>query len=159
VEINKEALMTWRVAGSLLALRKQVNEKYPTRAKAADGTIGDEAHASRASDHNPWIKEGEMGIVSGMDITHDPAHGVDSYKLAEQLRVSRDPRLKYVISNGRIFSSLVSPWVWRKYNGSNKHSHHVHISVKETKKFYDDPAPWEVPMLGKIPTSIPEKGK
>lgn len=99
-----------------------------------------------------------MGVVTAMDITNDPKNGVDSERLAEQLRLSRDPRIKYIISNKKICSSLLQPWVWRKYTGSNPHDHHVHISVKEDKKFYDDVAPWEIPMLGKVPTSTPEKG-
>lgn len=149
--------MTWRVAKSLLKLRETVNGKFPARKKDWDGTIGDEAHASRASDHNPWVREGTTGVVTAMDITHDPAHGVDSYKLAEQLRIGRDPRIKYVISNRRICSSEVSPWTWRPYKGKNPHDHHVHVSVHSDKIHYDDEAPWEIPMLGKVPTSAPEK--
>lgn len=148
--------MTWRVAKSLLVLRSQVNAKFPSRAKGWDGTIGDEAHASRASDHNPWVHEGGMGIVTAMDITHDPLHGVDSYKMAEQLRLSRDPRIKYIISNRRICSSEVAAWTWRPYSGTNPHDHHVHVSVKADKAHYDEEAPWEIPMLGKVPTSEPE---
>lgn len=148
--------MTWRVAEALEVLRKQINAKFPARSKAWDGGIGDEAHATRNSDHNPWVKEGSVGIVTARDFTHDPASGMDSYKLAEQLRESRDPRIKYIISNRRICSSEVAPWTWRPYTGSNPHDHHVHVSVKSTKQFYDDQAPWEIPMLGRVPTSEPE---
>src|SRR6266478_2448733 len=118
--------MTWRVAKSLLHLREQVDKHYPNRHKDNDGTIGDSAHASRTSDHNPWVKDGSLGIVTAMDISHDPNHGFDSYKFAEQLRVGRDNRIKYVISNHSIFNSS---WIWRSYSGSNPHDHHVHISV------------------------------
>lgn len=149
--------MTWRVAESLEVLRRQINEKFPDRDKSWDGGIGDEAHASRDSDHNPWVREDGTGIVTARDYTHDPEHGFDSYLFADQLRISRDPRIKYVISNGRIFSSTVSPWTWRKYNGSNKHDHHVHVSVLPEKKHYDDSAPWEVPLLGKVPSVKPEQ--
>lgn len=148
--------MAWRVAKSLLAIRDQVNAKFPDRDKDWDGTIGDAAHASRNSDHNPWIKDGSTGIVSAMDITHDPSSGMDSYKMAEQLRLGQDDRIKYVISNRKIFSSTTSPWKWRKYSGSSPHDHHVHISVKSQKVFYDDTAPWEIPMLGKVPSERPE---
>lgn len=144
--------MSWRVAKSLLMLRGQVNVKFPDRKKDWDGTIGDEAHASRSSDHNPWVQDASGGVVTAMDITHDPAHGVDSYKMAEQLRLSHDPRIKYIISNRRIASSEVSSWEWRLYNGTNPHDHHVHVSVKADVKHYDDEAPWEIPMLGKVPS-------
>ncbi|HKV33547.1 MAG TPA: hypothetical protein VJP89_04485, partial [Pyrinomonadaceae bacterium] len=61
--------MAWRVAKSLLRLREQINELAPNRSKASDGTIGDAAHASRKSDHNPWVKDGSIGVVTAMDIT------------------------------------------------------------------------------------------
>lgn len=138
--------MTWRLARSLERLREQANAAWPTRSKISDGSIGDEAHASRSSDHNPWVKEGSMGIVTAIDITHDPKSGCDSYKLAEQLIRSRDSRIKYVISNGRIAAGTdgPSPWVWRKYSGSNSHAHHVHISVKADKSHYDDTRDWTI---------------
>jgi hypothetical protein len=137
--------MAWRLAESLAQLRDQINDAYPRRSKASDGTIGDAAHASRSSDHNPWVKDGKNGVVTGMDITHDPDKGVDAGKLAEALRSSRDARIKYVISNARICSgdSGPSPWVWRRYTGSNAHRHHVHISVKSEKHFYDSRLNWD----------------
>lgn len=145
--------MKWRVANSLLILRNQVNAKFPGRNKDWDGTIGDANHASRNSDHNPWV---DGGVVTAMDITHDPKNGVDSYEMAEQLRQGRDPRIKYIISNRKIASSTTSPWKWRKYTGSNPHDHHVHISVNSQKRYYDDEAPWEIPMLGKVPSEAAE---
>lgn len=134
----------WRVASSLIHLRDQVNKLFPNRNKENDGTIGDAAHASRTSDHNPWV---DGGVVTAMDITHDPHNGFDSYKFAEELRQGRDPRIKYVISNRRIFSAQASPWIWRAYNGSNPHDHHVHISVLPNKVKYDDATDWITPSL------------
>lgn len=49
--------MTWRLARGLEHLRAQVNTKWSNRSKDSDGSIGDEAHASRSSDHNPWVGE------------------------------------------------------------------------------------------------------
>ena len=53
--------------------------------------------------------------------------------LAEQLRQSRDPRLRYVIHEGRLFSSYnhrdAPAWMWRRYRGRNFHANHVHVSV------------------------------
>lgn len=138
--------MAWRAAKSINQLRKQINEQFPTRSKAADGMIGDAAHASRSSDHNPWVKDGNTGVVTAIDITHDPVNGVDSEKLAEVLLNSRDPRIKYVISNKKIASGAdgPKPWVWRKYGGSNPHNHHVHLSVEDTKSLYDSERPWDL---------------
>lgn len=139
--------MSWRVARSLIKLREQINTRFPERSKAADGTIGDAAHATRSSDHNPWIKDGDMGIVSGMDITHDPAHGLDSEHLAEALRNLKDPRLKYVISNRKIAAFDHENFKWRPYNGKNAHNHHCHISVKPDKAHYDDIKEWALDHL------------
>jgi hypothetical protein len=138
----RDDLMTWRLAKSLAKLRDQVNERHPKRKKHADGSIGDSAHSSRASDHNPHIKDAGTGVVSALDLTHDPANGFDSYAFAESLRLAKDPRCKYVISNGRIFSSTTAPWVWRKYTGSNPHKSHVHISVLAEKRHYDHEGNW-----------------
>jgi len=134
--------MNWRVANSLLTLRTQVNELAPQRSKSDDGTIGDASHQARTSDHNPWIKDGDTRVVSAMDLTHDPHGGFDSYAFAESLREKRnDPRIKYVISNRRIWSPSISP-NWRAYNGSNPHDRHVHVSVSSEKKLYDDTRQW-----------------
>lgn len=127
-----------RIARSLATLRDQVNARWPTRSKSNDGWIGDTAHAARRSDHNP----NGADVVQALDLTHDPAKGFDSYKFAESLRQNRDPRIKYVISNGRIFSSKVSPWQWRPYNGVNAHAKHVHVSVNDNPAQYDDGRPW-----------------
>jgi lysozyme family protein len=127
-----------RIAKSLAVLRDQVNARWPNRSKVSDGWIGDPAHAARASDHNP----NATGVVTALDITHDPAHGVDAGKIAETLRQHKDPRIKYVISNSRIFSSKVSPWQWRPYTGANAHTKHVHVSVDADPALYDSAATW-----------------
>ena len=132
--------MAWRLAKSLETLRTQVNSKWPNRDKSSDGTIGDAAHQATNSDHNP----NSAGVVTAMDITHDPAHGLDARKLAEALVASRDSRIKYIISNGQIISSVVSPWQWRTYSGSNAHRHHVHISVMGSAGLYDDARQWKL---------------
>lgn len=114
--------MTWRLARGLERLRQQVNAKYPNRSKSSDGTIGDRAHAARASDHNP-----SGGIVHALDLTHHT--GVfDAHALAEKLRASKDPRISYIISNRRIASAKAN-WSWRRYTGSNPHSKHIHVSI------------------------------
>jgi hypothetical protein len=140
--------MAWRLAKSLETLRAQVNAKWPTRRRDSDGSIGDEAHATRNSDHNPWVTDGAMGIVTAIDITHDPASGCDSYMLAEVLRGARDPRVKYVISNRKICNSAAQgstpPWGWRPYTGTNPHNHHVHISVLPDKALYDSTTLWNL---------------
>lgn len=146
--LELESIRPWRVAKSLDALLKQVNTKAPSRSKASDGSIGDAAHASRSSDHNPWIIESGVGVVTARDITHDPAHGCDAGVLAETIRTSKDTRVKYIIWNRRIASSSAigtrPAWEWRPYTGTNPHNHHVHISVKSDKANYDSTSDWTI---------------
>jgi hypothetical protein len=115
--------MVWRLARGLEKLRSQVNAKYPNRSRASDGTVGDRAHAARASDHNPF-----RGVVHALDLTDDPGKGFNAHALAERLRLSKDPRIKYIISNRRIASAKAG-WAWRPYRGSNPHSKHIHVSI------------------------------
>lgn len=129
----------WRVAKSLDTLLAQINAAYPNRSKVADGAIGDTAHAATTSDHNP----DQYGVVRARDYTHDPAHGFDAHAMADRIVASRDPRIKYVISRGRIASSTISPWVWRAYEGSNRHDHHAHVSVVADSRA-DNTTPWTI---------------
>lgn len=135
-----------RRAHATESLLEQVNAQWPNRNKDNDGWIGDDAHQARKSDHNPDI----YGIVRAQDITHDPAHGFDSYKFANLILNKQDPRLAYVISNRRIGSGPrgPEPGVWRKYTGTNPHDHHVHISVLGRQQSGDDPGdregPWDL---------------
>lgn len=148
--------MSWRLASSLGKLRTQVDAQWPARSKDSDGSIGDERHQNeRTSDHNPWVKDGAMGVVTAIDITHDPRHGFDSYAFADMLMRNRDPRIKYVISNRRIGSGNVGPsaWTWRPYHGSNAHDHHVHISVLSDKPHYDNISEWNI---GGVPAPTQE---
>jgi hypothetical protein len=128
-----------RLAGSLIKLRTQIDELAPGRAKASDGWIGDAAHAARKSDHNPDAS----GVVRALDITHDPAHGVDAGAIAEQIRQSRDPRVSYIISNSRIANPDIQDWAWRLYDGSNPHDKHFHVSVV-ADALADEQEPWAV---------------
>lgn len=141
--------MTWRLADSLIKLRDQVNAMWPNRSKASDGSIGDAAHATRDSDHNPWIILNGIGIVSAIDITNDPASGASMEWLAGKLEASRDDRIKYVIWNRRILKSYVDgsgrpAWIWQAYTGTNPHDHHLHISVKSEPAYFDNTRPWVI---------------
>lgn len=153
--------MSWRVAKSLDVLLDQINQLAPRRNKVSDGSIGDAAHAARKSDHDPWVKDGNVGIVTARDFTHDPSGGFDAYKFADTLKENHDPRVKYVISNRRIWNPDISP-DWRHYSGINPHDHHTHVSVKADKGHYDDTALWDLSGLEKpvaitTPRALPTK--
>lgn len=134
--------MSWRVAFALDELRKQATLAWPNRSRISDGTIGDLAHQNRTSDHNPWVPPPRGGVVTALDLTHDPANGADMHKLTEA--VKNDPRIKYVIWNRRIWNPSISA-SWRNYTGSNPHTSHAHFSVKATAALYDSRARWALP--------------
>ncbi|RSN65408.1 hypothetical protein DMH01_03255 [Amycolatopsis sp. WAC 04182] len=115
--------MAWYVAKSLEVLRGQLNTMAPRRSTVSDGSIGDAAHSSRTSDHNPT----SSGQVCARDFTHDPGGGLDCHWLARVLVASGDSRIKYVIWDRRIWTPGVG---WKAYSGSNPHTQHLHLSVK-----------------------------
>jgi endonuclease I len=139
-----------RIAASLKKLRDQVNAAAPNRNKESDGWFGDLAHQATNSDHNPWVwdEASRKGVVTALDITHDPAGKCDCRMLAKTLESSKDPRIKYVIWNRKIMNS--SPiggsdaWVWRDYTGQNPHVKHIHISVQCSRDSYDATHEWTV---------------
>lgn len=136
--------MAWRLAGSLVKLREQLNAAYPNRSKVSDGSIGDAAHAAVPSDHNP----NSAGVVCAIDITHSPSTGLDAHALADRLIVNRHPTLKYVISNYRIAGDWTG-WKWVRYYGSNPHDKHIHVSVGRgndgySVQPYDDSSNWNI---------------
>lgn len=145
----------WRLAKALDVLRSQVNTAFPHRRKQNDGTIGDAAHATRASDHNPWVDD---GVVTALDITHDPANGCDCHLLSELLLRSRDPRIKYIIWNKRIANQKARddypPFAWRPYSGASDHTEHMHVSVLAAKIFYDCEQLWTIAPQHKPPVEI-----
>ncbi|MGO8371114.1 hypothetical protein ACC808_22060 [Rhizobium ruizarguesonis] len=143
-----ESKEDWRAAKSLLVLRNQINRMAPRRRKESDGIIGDAAHQSRSSDHNPWVIDEGKGVVTAMDITHDPRNNCSAERIAAAIRDSRDTRVKYIIWNRRIaYSKKVgsgAPWIWLAYTGDNPHTEHIHISVKPEKLAYDSERAWHI---------------
>jgi hypothetical protein len=136
----------WRVANSLNKLLAQANDKAPHRSKASDGAIGDPAHQAEAcaSQHNSCcVKFAGIWIVRARDFTHDPAGGFDSYAFAELLRLSHDPRIRYVISNHRITGPNYG-WVWHAYTGDDPHTNHAHVSVWDDQARFDNTADWKL---------------
>lgn len=112
--------MAYFLSPALARLRLEVNALWPGRSKVSDGWIGDTAHSARKSDHNPDYSAG--GIVRAIDITND---GIDVDAFVSS--VIRDPRTRYVITRGRIWTRENG---WQKYTGPNGHYHHVHVSVR-----------------------------
>ena len=133
--------MSWRLAKSLVKLREQINAAYPGRDKTSDGSIGDAKHASRKSDHNPWITYQGQGIVTAADIDEDVDSTGSVEHIVRAIQASRDARVKYIIYEGRI-TTPADITKWKPYKGVNPHKHHAHISVKSDPKLFDDARDW-----------------
>jgi hypothetical protein len=136
--------MTWRLAGSLVVLRDQIDSMAPQRSRISDGTIGDAKHRDRASRHNP----NNAGVVCALDVTDDPAHGCPIHAVAEAVRARPHPDLDYIISNGRV-AGRSTGWSWHHYTGPNPHNKHAHFGVGsgsdgEPGKPYDDRTRWTI---------------
>lgn len=131
----------WQVTASLLTLLIQVNETYPV-SHTSDGTVAGQGHYlnSPKSDHTPdkngWVRAADIG-----EVIED-----DAFDIAESIRLSRDPRIKYAIHEDRIYSSYNHPngamFTWRPYYGSNSHRNHVHFSMMHLNQ--GDTRPWDI---------------
>jgi hypothetical protein len=119
----------WNASAAIVALGQQVEALYPARS-GIDGTVASQDHdaTSPFSDHRPHPYSG-VGTVRAIDIGGNEE--VDD--LVEDIRLSRDKRVRYVIRYGRIFTSYPvgsrPAWQWGEYSGSNPHKTHAHVSV------------------------------
>jgi len=103
-----------------IAILRQATALYPKRLKASDGLLPSKAHINQNpnSDHNSGF---------ACDLSHDPKNGIDC--TVAYIELQKDLRVKYLIFSGRIWSPEKGE---RKYEGSNGHYKHLHISIKET---------------------------
>ena len=127
--LRASALLPWHVAPSLIALRAEVNSRWPNRDRSSDGAIGDTAHQAGTNSHNavghpggPSV--GSRGAVHALDIT---SAGIDVDTVLNA--VIGDSRVWYVIHGGRIWSRT-SGWAARAYSG-DPHSTHIHVNLRE----------------------------
>lgn len=142
----------WRLAPSLVALVQEANRHAPNRSKASDGSIGDPAHRARVSDHNP-----SQGIVHAVDLTHSPGRGFDAHAHARAVIARRDPRIKYVISDRRIYGpGSRFGWAGGPYSGSNPHTSHAHFSVWPNAAGRNNTGPWLTDVRAPIPVPEPK---
>lgn len=140
----------WVVSDAIKTLADQVEAAWPDR-HPTDGTVGSRGHdrGNPRSDHRP-SRQAPFGIVRAVDIGETVEDRGEL--LAEQIRQSRDPRVRYVIHEGRLFSSYNHrngpPYVWRRYSGTNPHLNHVHVSV--LRRGDTDGRPWRIDLGGEM---------
>ena len=143
------------VAGGV-TLRSQINERFPKRDKTSDGWIGDKAHQSRKSDHNP----DEKGWVHAIDIDENMGKGKGrkgstAMQLANEILayaasgLPGSARVKYVIYEDRIASATDKKLLWKWRSSGYGHTAHIHISFTEMAQ--KDKQPWPLPILALDP--------
>lgn len=120
-----------KASPAAVAVLRQATALKPLRKKASDGLLPSAAHQMQnpKSDHNTGL---------AVDLTHDPKGGIDCAEIFEKLK--EDARVNYLIFNGKIWSKAKAKDGNRKYTGSNQHTKHLHISIKEDMA--KDTSPW-----------------
>jgi peptidoglycan hydrolase-like protein with peptidoglycan-binding domain len=152
------SLIPWYAAPSLVALRKEVDARWPGRSRSSDGVIGDTRHAARTNSHNPvgagnGPGVGTRGAVHALDIT---SAGVDVAALLSA--VVGDPRVWYVIHNGQIWSRTTG-WAPIAHQG-DPHTTHIHVNLREDNQATavaaeNDTRPWFGTRAGINPAFLP----
>ncbi len=106
-----------------IAVLRQATAICPSRTKASDGLLPSKAHIHQNpnSDHNTGY---------AVDLTHDRLGGIDCAELF--IKLQDDPRVKYLIFKGHIWSKQKGT---DNYTGPNPHNKHLHISIKACFSF------------------------
>lgn len=146
----------WTLVPCLVKLAEQIEALHPEKSPA-DGTVASKTHDANSpnSDHRPFPYKGpgEVRALDAGEVTED-----DAFKIAEAIRMSRDPRVKYVLHESRMFSSYpMGPYqsfTWRPYYGP-AHEQHMHISTEDEAD--NDVRPWAI-QLGGTPVPTPTDG-
>lgn len=120
--------MACRCAPSLVDLRNELNALWPNRDRASDGCCASTEHTAQnpKSDHEP----ASDGFAHALDIDEDLAVGVDLEWLWRSFMADPDPRVKYLIYEGRIvWPNSTTNRNPRPYTGINAHKLHMHVSI------------------------------
>lgn len=139
----------WRLAPSLIYFVDECDARFPGRSTKSDGSIGDQSHAARTSDHNPDDDEADRDPtrwVTAVDVTKDRSVGLRPFAIFDDLRVRRDPRADYCIAERQAWYSYATSahpaFEWVRYRGDNDHEKHGHLSAKNTAAARNDMRSW-----------------
>jgi hypothetical protein len=147
---------------ALVELRAAFNRLNPNRDRRSDGWIGDAAHRSSTSDHNPDDTSGSSTEQTDSDRTPE-VHAVDVdetgpwphdargpwtlmrgvRQIITDCRAGRERRLRYVIYERTIWAASWG-WAARAYTGANPHDHHAHFSGSYDTALERDTRPWNI---------------
>jgi hypothetical protein len=148
-------MASWVLIPCLVKLRDEFNTVAPGRDKASDGSVGDPAHASTTSDHNP-DETGKVPIrdadtvneVHAIDVDEDlrttglSMEAVVQFLLA-RCRSGAENRLRYIIFNRRIWEAT-GGWRQEAYAGANPHTEHAHFSASYVSALEASTASWHL---------------
>lgn len=155
---------SWELIAAGESLFEAFSKAAPSRDKASDGSIGDQAHAGSVSDHNP----DETGAVPIRDAdSRNEVHAVDVDDdlrepgltmamvvgfLVGRCRSGAEKRLRYIIYNRRIYEASAGwPTAGRVYTGPSPHTEHAHFSFSYVSSLEASTASWH---LEDIPVAL-----
>ena len=137
----------WYLTPGGVELARAVYEIWPA-SHATDGTVASEGHDARSprSDHRPSPYDASPAIVRALDVGEVVEN--DGQALFDALLATRDPRIKYVLHENKIFSSYStsSRAAWTVAPQSVGHYSHVHVSFT-TRADWDNSA-WDLGIEG-----------
>lgn len=118
--------------------RDQLDKRFPNRDRRSDGWIGDRAHASRFSYHNP----DRNGIVWALDVDENLGQGSwrngrAAKRLADQLLayarsgLPGSDRVLHVVYENQVASGTYRASWWRWRGSGYGHTFHIHITFRE----------------------------
>lgn len=165
--------MSWMVVPNLKEGRDQLDARFPNREHGAEGFVGDLAHQSEASSHNPdETGRPEFSDHDGKDEVrawdadkdlNDPTVTMEQVvqHLLAGARSGKFWWIRYIIYKRRIWHKR-DGFVTRAYTGSNPHDDHAHINSDFTQEADTVTGTnWEFAALGQVqpaPAPSPASG-
>lgn len=160
-------MAAWELVPCLVKLRADFDDLAPARDRKSDGSVGDQAHSSGSSDHNP-DETGTVPIrdadkrneVHALDVDADlRTPGLSMERVVQFLlarcRSGRETRLRYIIFDRRIWTASNS-WRQETYTGASPHSEHAHFSASYASALEADTRSWQ---LEEIPVALSDADK
>jgi hypothetical protein len=121
--------------GTLIAQEKQLHPGMVVGTIAGGGHVATWPETDHAPEPDGSVDAGDFMIGKAFSES-------DADLFVSTLVAHKDRRIAYIIWQGRIISATVQPWVWRTYNGKDKHTGHVHLSVNDLHE--NDNSAWNL---------------